>query len=371
MNSFFYFSFKPSIFKLVKIMKIIIFKSRKEAKRIKLKIPYEFMEGREFIKQIRGRFYHKSQGLWSIPNTPENIRVIKEYFAGQFQIKFLDAKPLIPNFSLNDSSLSALAKVHQKLILKSYSLNTVRNYKHELGIFFKYFENHNLKKLDKSQIEGYIFYLIDKYKISESKQNMAINAIKFYYEEVLNLPREYYEIQRPKRPKTLPNVLSHDEILRLINSPKNIKHKAILYTLYSCGIRVSELLNLRIKDVRSDLGYVFIKGAKGKKDRHTVLSIHLLKILRSYYKQHKPSYWLFEGQSGGKYTSKSIQKIYRKAQQETGANPWSTPHTLRHSFATHLLESGENLRNIQIMLGHESSKTTEIYTHVILSLIHI
>jgi len=154
-------------------------------------------------------------------------------------------------------------------------------------------------------------------------------------------------------------------VLALINAPVNLKHRAILYTIYSGGLRVSEAINLRIIDIHSDDSYIFIKGGKGKRDRQTLLSNSLLKVLREYYKSHKPLYWLFEGQGGGRYTSKSIQNIFRRAQQKSKANPWSTPHTLRHSFATHLLENGENLRNIQALLGHSSSKTTEIYTHLV------
>jgi len=346
-------------------MKILIYKPISQAKRIKISIPFEMKAEREMLKKIEGRWYHKSQRLWSVPYTTENLSLLKKIFVGKYEMVDQNATPKIPAITLNTKSMEELAKVHQKLVLKGYSEHTLRNYKHELATFFKYFENFDLKKLDKEKIESYIFYLIEKYKISESKQNTAINAIKFYYEQVLNLPREYYDIQRPKKQKSLPNVLSQEEVLALINYPKNIKHKAVLYTIYSCGLRVSELLNLRIKDIRSDDGYVFIKGAKGKKDRHTVLSENLLIVLREYFKKHKPSYWLFEGRDGGKYSAKSVQAIFRKAQQGSGANPWSTPHTLRHSFATHLLENGENLRNIQIMLGHDSSKTTEIYTHVI------
>ncbi len=140
----------------------------------------------------------------------------------------------------------------------------------------------DLKTVTKEQIENYVFYMITKYKVGESKQNIMINAIKFYYEQVLGMPREYYEIQRPKRAKTLPNVLSQEEVLRLINAPDNIKHKAILYTIYSCGLRISELLNLRLVDIHSDDNYIFVKGAKGKKDRRTLLSKNLLSLLREY-----------------------------------------------------------------------------------------
>ena len=130
-------------------------------------------------------------------------------------------------------------------------------------------------------------------------------------------------------------------------------------------MRISEALNLRLVDINSDEGYIFIKSAKGKKDRKSVLSPILLGLLRSYYKEYKPSYWLFEGQDGGQYSAKSIQKILRKAVKDTNSNPWGTVHTLRHSFATHLLQEGMNLRYIQTLLGHSSSKTTEIYTRVV------
>ncbi len=346
-------------------MKILIYKPVRQAKRIKVSIPYDMKEEREMLKKIEGRWYHKNQKLWSIPYTPENFNLLQKLFAGKYEIVDQNSIPQRPSITLNTKSMEELAKMHQKLVLKGYSEHTLRNYKHELTGFLKYFENFDLKKLDKEKIESYIFYLVDKYKIGESQQNMAINAIKFYYEQVLGMPREYYQIQRPKKRKSLPNVMSQEEVLKLINYPKNLKHKAILYTIYSCGLRVSELLNLRIKDIHSDEGFVYIKGGKGKKDRHTVLSENLLILLREYFKKYKPSYWLFEGQDGGKYSAKSVQAIFRKAREATGVNPWATPHTLRHSFATHLLENGENLRNIQIMLGHDSSKTTEIYTHVI------
>ena len=346
-------------------MKIVIYNPHPKAKRIKLYIPYDMKAEREIFKKIKGKWYHKAQQLWSIPYSSENMILLKKIFKDKYDLVEQQPQRQVPSVTLNGKSLEELAKVHRKLVLKGYSEHTLRNYKHELATFFKYFENFDLKKLDKEKIESYIFYLIEKYKIGESKQNTAINAIKFYYEQVLGMPREYYDIQRPKKMKTLPNVMSEEEVLKLINFPENLKHKAILYTIYSCGLRVSELLNLRIKDIHSDEGFVFIKGGKGKKDRHTVLSDNLLHLLRQYFRQYKPSYWLFEGQDGGKYSAKSVQAIFKKAREGTGVNPWATPHTLRHSFATHLLEHGENLRNIQIMLGHDSSKTTEIYTHVI------
>lgn len=136
-------------------------------------------------------------------------------------------------------------------------------------------------------------------------------------------------------------------------------------TIYSAGLRISEAIQLRIADIHSDEGYLFIKWAKGKMDRRTVLSPHLLVLLRTYFRQYKPSYWLFEGQDGGQYSAKSIQMVFRRSVEKSSANPWATVHTLRHSFATHMLQQGTNLRYVQALLGHESSKTTEIYTHIL------
>jgi len=347
------------------MMHIIIYTPLKKSKRIKIFIPYEMTEERELLKKIKSRFYHKQQKLWSIIYTKENFALLKTIFKGKYKIIDEEKLPSKPKYTLNNTSLTALASAEQKLILKAYSPNTVRSYKAELSLFLKYFETFDLKTVTKEQIESYVYYIVTKYKISESRQNIIINAVKFYYENVLNMPREYYDIQRPKRARSLPNILSEEEVFKLINAPKNLKHRAILYTIYSCGMRLNEVLNLRIVDIHTDDTYIFIKGAKGKKDRRTLLSKSLLLILRRYYTEYKPAYWLFEGQEGGKYSAGSVQKIFRKAQQESGVNPWSTPHTLRHSFATHLLENGENLRTVQILLGHESTKTTEIYTHIL------
>jgi len=193
----------------------------------------------------------------------------------------------------------------------------------------------------------------------------SINAIKAYYEHVLGLPRKYYEIQRPKRSNSLPNVLSREEVALLIRYIKNLKHRTIILTINSAGLRISEAIKLRDCDIHSDEGYLFIKGSKNKKDRKTVLSQVHLQELRKYYKAHRPSYWLFEGQEGGQYSTASIQAVFRGAVKASGINPWATVHTLRHSFATHLLQSGTNLTMIQVLLGHNSSTTTEIYSHIL------
>ena len=200
--------------------------------------------------------------------------------------------------------------------------------------------------------------------ISVSQQNQRINAIKFYYEKVLNRKKEYYRISRPRKESKLPTVLTKEEVNSLIQMTKNLKHRCILMTIYSGGLRRSELINLKVTDIDSQRMLIKVCGAKGKKDRYTLLSERLLSELRKYYKVYLPRQWLFEGQEGGPYSATSIERIFRDAVGRAGIKKYVTPHSLRHSFATHLLEQGTNLRYFQELLGHSSTKTTQIYTRV-------
>ncbi|GMQ29017.1 site-specific integrase [Algoriphagus confluentis] len=346
--------------------KIVLYIPREKSGRFKVYIPYSLKSEREAFKKLNTSFYHPSQKLWSLVNTPQNLHQVRKLFGEKLieedKENRVQAQPV---FSLSERSQEALDQLRQKLTLKAYSPSTLGNYSTAFSKFLRFFEQRELSSITKEEIEGFVYHQINKYKISESAQNSLINAIKAYYEHVLGKPREYYEIQRPKASQTLPNILSKEEIAGIIQATSNLKHRTILLTIYSAGLRISEAVRLRIRDIHSDEGYLFIKGSKNKKDRKTVLSPVLLGELRRYYKQYKPSYWLFEGQEGGQYSVKSIQNIFRAAVQKSGANPWATVHTLRHSFATHLLQHGTNLRMIQVLLGHSSSKTTEIYSHVL------
>ncbi|MDG2450981.1 MAG: tyrosine-type recombinase/integrase [Saprospiraceae bacterium] len=346
-------------------MKAIIYLCKPHAKRIKFHIPYCRTEWRLKIKQLNSSFYHPQQKLWSIINTPEAVKQIKGIFGTDFRNVDNQHKGKRTYVELNELESSIIAEVEKKIILKGYSGHTRKSYKSELISFLTHHRGQEIESISKEQIESYVYHLITKYKISESRQNLAINAIKFYYEQVLGKDRTYYDIQRPKKSKTLPNVLSQQEVIRLLKVPTNIKHKAILTVIYSAGLRLNEVIQLRVEDIHSDEGFIFIKGAKGKKDRKTILSEHLLKLLRQYYLKHKPAYWMFEGANGEQYSPTSISKIFRRAAKQSHINAWATPHTLRHSFATHLLQQGVNLRIIQSMLGHASAKTTQIYTHVL------
>jgi len=252
----------------------------------------------------------------------------------------------------------------EKLVQKRYSKNTINTYSTYFKDFINEFKNQNITSLSKDKINSYILKLIKQNNISASQQNQRINAIKFYYEKVLGRNKQYYELHRPRKEHKLPKVLSKNEIKNILNSCNNLKHKCILMLIYSAGIRRSELINLQVIDIDSKRMVVNINGAKGKKDRISLLSNNLLQLLRQYYKEYKPQKFLFEGQTGGKYSPTSVENILKKATLKAGIKKNVTPHMLRHSFATHLLEQGTDLRYIQELLGHNSSKTTEIYTHV-------
>lgn len=250
------------------------------------------------------------------------------------------------------------------LIRRKYSQNTIKTYLSCFRDFIRHFEGKDPGDISPAQIKQYLLDLIRYKKISTSQQNQRINAIKFYYEKVLGRKKTYYYFERPRRQKSLPVVLSKEEIKMLLANTCNLKHKCILMALYSGGLRRSELIKLEVTDIDSDRMLIRIRNSKGNKDRYTLLSNQLLVMLREYYRIYQPSRWLFEGPGGKQYSATSIENIFRRALKRSGIQKKATPHTLRHSFATHLLEQGINLRYIQELLGHASITTTEIYTRV-------
>ena len=258
----------------------------------------------------------------------------------------------------------ALDLMLQKLVLKNYSKHTIKTYLHMFKKFLKYTHPMPLHQVSTSHIMHYHNELVTKHHISASYQNQSINAIKFYIEKVLNLPKLQYDLCRPRKSKTLPKVLSLEEVSRILDVTTNIKHKAILSVIYGCGLRISECINLKKEDIDSSNMRIWVRNAKGKKDRITLLSSNLLELLRDYYRLYKPKQWLFEGVYDKQYSPSSIRQVFNRSKKRAGVNIPATVHTLRHSFATHLLDCGTNLRYIQKLLGHSSSKTTEIYTHV-------
>jgi site-specific recombinase XerD len=188
--------------------------------------------------------------------------------------------------------------------------------------------------------------------------------LKFYYGTLLK-KKFIYEVKRPRKDKKLPTVLSKEEVAKILSSVDNLKHKAILMLVYSAGLRVGEVVRLKTEDIDSNRKLIHIKGAKGRKDRYTLLSERALEILKQYLRKYRPEKWLFGGAREGRYLSaRTADKIFRNACEKSGIKKDVSLHALRHSFATHLLEAGTDLRYIQELLGHSHCKTTEIYTHV-------
>jgi site-specific recombinase XerD len=250
----------------------------------------------------------------------------------------------------------------KELVSRKYSPKTVRAYLHYNENFLGHVKKKPLE-VTNEDIRGYLFHLAEKDR-SASTLNIAINALKFYYGGILK--RGFvYEIKRPKKDKKLPVVLSQEEVSRLLSSVPNLKHKVILMLMYSAGLRVSEVVRLKIEDVDFQRKLIHVKGAKGRKDRYTILSDAGSRVFQDYMREYGQSKWLFPGQDREKHiTTRTVEKIFSHACEKAGIEKSATAHSLRHSFATHLLESGVDLRYIQELLGHKSSKTTEIYTHV-------
>lgn len=248
---------------------------------------------------------------------------------------------------------------------RRYSPNSIKTYTDALEVFFRFHQNKEPERLTVDDIIHFNTAYIIRKNLSTSYQNQVINAIKLFYRNRFNRVMDLENIQRPRREKRLPNVLSKTEIKAIIEAPTNLKHRAMLSLMYACGLRRSELLNLTLKDVLSDRNLLFIRQSKGKKDRVVPISDKIVDMLREYYKAYKPKTWLFEGQfPNTKYSEMSLAKVLKQSVLKAKIVKKVSLHWLRHSYATHLLESGTDLRYIQELLGHSSSRTTEIYTHV-------
>lgn len=338
------------------------------------------------IKKISLAKWSSTNKCWYIPCTKAhylmlvsatqgiatlNTEALRNYLSQRNALPVQPGKPLRSSTSkmiiahpLNTVNTKALEAYKNMLVLKGYSSNTIRNYSNELHHLLRLLGNRNIDDLQKEHVMSYLLWMLEKRGCSETQVHTAVNAIKFYFEQVLKKEKAFYDLPRPKKPLKLPSVLAEEEVINIIKHVKNLKHRAILMTGYSAGLRVSEIVNLKTVDIDSKRMMMHLHGAKGKKDRMVPLSKKLLEVLREYYKVHKPKEYLFEGADGGAYSTRSVQEILKQAKHKAGINKTGSTHMMRHSYATHLLESGTDLRYIQELLGHNSVMTTMRYTHV-------
>ena len=303
------------------------------------------------IKQIEGARWSQQKTVWHIPDTIEN----RERF---------NIEP-IANSLPSAEGILQIEKFKQWLRSKRYSESTITTYSEALKSFLIFYREKPVAEINNEDVIIYNNDYILKNNLSASYQNQTVNAIKLFFKTIRETKIEVDKIHRPKRAKLLPNVLSKEEVKLILNAHSNIKHKMMLSLIYSCGLRCGELLALQPVHIDSMRNIVFLKNSKGKKDRIVPLSPKILEMLRLYFVAYKPTTYLFEGQLKGQpYDNRSLQQVLKQSIKKAGITKPVTLHWLRHSYATHLLESGTDLRYIQELLGHNSSKTTEIYTHV-------
>lgn len=257
-----------------------------------------------------------------------------------------------------------IAKMGKVLKVKGYSQKTIKSYTNHMIRFVNYVEK-SVYSIDSEDINRYVYHILNEKELSKSFASQAVSSIKFFFRYILQQNHIVHNIYRPHKSQKLPNVLSKLEVKRILQSATNEKHKTILMLCYSAGLRVGEVVRLKVQNIDSDRMTIKVESSKGDKDRYTLLSEQALTQLRLYYKLYKPKLWLFESQDT-KYhlTERTVQRVFNNACDKAKISKNVTTHSLRHSFATHLLEAGTDLRYIQELLGHKSSKTTEIYTHV-------
>ncbi|RYZ34924.1 MAG: integrase [Sphingobacteriales bacterium] len=338
----------------------------------------------DWIRQIAQPGEHRQQSvIWiSFPYDPASISELKTlgasyshsrkswYFRDTEAIR--EALLLPPKFPVGKEGLlkvhpvnqQALQKMDEVLTLKRYSSNTRSTYLKEFAQLLYLVGSFPVQELSADKIRSYFLYCHKELKLSENAIHSRLNAVKFYFEQVLHREKMFIEIPRPKKPSLLPKVLNQKEISLLFKNTDNLKHRLMLQLCYGMGLRVSEIVGLRVSDIDSTRMQVLIAGAKGKKDRYVQLPATTLQALRDYYLKYRPENYLFEGQQGDRYSIRSVQAVFKNAMRKSNIKKAVGIHSLRHSYATHLHEYGVDIGFIQKLLGHNQIKTTLIYTQV-------
>ncbi|HUW06821.1 MAG TPA: site-specific tyrosine recombinase/integron integrase [Williamwhitmania sp.] len=322
----------------------------------------------EKVKQVKDARWSQSLRSWHIPLTSEAYEQLKELTLGLAQLQKgesrlpLEMKP--PKDQPTPEIAATLNDFTRYLEQRRYSPRTIQTYEHSLRQFLQWIAKPT-DAITNADLERFNHHYILANSYSFAFQNQVINAVKLYFKTFYGSQFNVEMVERPRREHRLPNVLSKEEVKAILEAIKNVKHKTMLSLIYACGLRRSELLNLKPANIDSKRHLLYIANAKGKKDRIVPISDKIIDMLRAYYSTYRPKIWLFEGERvGEQYSETSLQKVLKMALRKAAIKKTVTLHWLRHSYATHLLEAGVDLRFIQELLGHKSSKTTEIYTHV-------
>lgn len=339
-----------------------------------LKFPYNF-QLQTITRQLPDAAWSNTHKAWHTPFSVETLHEVKKLFtdkaiidAGILKEKLAKEKTAPPDIKehlFTEEAKSKIEKYKSWMRSKRYSESTIGTYSDALKTFLKFYSDKNISEITNEDVIEFNNKYILTNNLSASFQNQVVNAIKLFFRTMQNVTINVDIIHRPKRSFVLPNVLSKEEVKLLLNSLSNIKHKAMLSLIYSCGLRRSELLNMKLSDIDSKRNLIIIRQSKGRKDRIVPLSLKILELLREYFVAYKPKIWLFEGQDkNSRYDERSLASVLKQAVKKSKIKKPVTLHWLRHSYATHLLENGTDLRYIQEILGHSRSSTTEIYTHV-------
>jgi site-specific recombinase XerD len=338
-------------------------KIEKDGRRIKVYFPYNPKYITK-LKKLAGYKWHPEGKYWSFP---ASLEILKRLLL-IFEKEKVNIDLTLENLLLGEQKLDKIINViREELKLCGYTRRTQKSYLHHIARYLSYWGNNiESKSLSSECVKKYLLYLIENAKVSRAYHNQAVSALKFLYNKVMKMPIVVKDLPRPRKEHKLPVVLSEEEVMAILKAVKNLKHRALLMLIYASGLRVSEVVRLKSEDIDAKRGLIRIEAAKGQKDRYTILSKVALNALREYWKFYHPDgVWLFPGAKEGTHLStRSVEKVFDRALKAAKISKKATVHTLRHSFATHLLESGVNLRYLQELLGHKKPETTQIYTHV-------
>ncbi len=340
----------------------LIPKAYKGQKRIFIRFNY-YEPLIDAIKTVSGRRWSRTEACWHVPHTTTMMERLKKLFNGH---TLHISETTTPNKSVQlNSNYSKLAKTYTSYLKgKRYSKSTIESYSFLVSDYLLFHNDLPLSSLDAKSVERYIesVFVIRNYSISTQRQ--LISALKLFKRFCAEVPYDNLELERPKKDRKLPTVLSKEAVIDIIRMTRNLKHRAVIALIYSCGLRVSELINLELRHIDIQRRQLLIKNAKGRKDRYVIIAESFMPLLQNYLNTYQPHRYFVEGLNGGVYSAGSIRKFLKDACKRAGIEKRVTPHTLRHSYATHLLENGIDLRYIQELLGHARPETTMIYTHV-------